>query len=164
MTERVLVERHRLDQHEYPAANANVELAHRMLRQARIDEHCANGHLNVDDSTRLIADRRHRSLEDVENADRLRAAQRERDVARQNPRADPLADRGCNARNVELAAVECERRKQPPGIMGGVAAARRGECDIAGVHLLDPASGEYNRPLLTPGVSLVPGYGRMSGR
>jgi putative molybdopterin biosynthesis protein len=49
------------------------------------------------------------------------------------------------------------------GSMGGVAAARRGECDIAGVHLLDPASGEYNRPLLTPGVSLVPGYGRMQG-
>jgi putative molybdopterin biosynthesis protein len=47
--------------------------------------------------------------------------------------------------------------------MGGVAAAKRGECDIAGVHLLDPATGEYNRPLLTPGLSLVPGYGRMQG-
>ena len=33
------------------------------------------------------------------------------------------------------------------GSMGGVAAARRGECDIAGVHLLDPATGEYNRHL-----------------
>ena len=49
------------------------------------------------------------------------------------------------------------------GSMGGVAAAKRGECDIAGVHLLDPATGEYNRPLLTPGLSLVPGYGRMQG-
>jgi putative molybdopterin biosynthesis protein len=49
------------------------------------------------------------------------------------------------------------------GSMGGLAAAKRGECDIAGVHLLDPASGEYNRPLLTPGLSLVPGYGRMQG-
>lgn len=49
------------------------------------------------------------------------------------------------------------------GSMGGLAACKRGECDIAGVHLLDPASGEYNRPLLTPALSLLPGYGRMQG-
>jgi putative molybdopterin biosynthesis protein len=47
------------------------------------------------------------------------------------------------------------------GSMGGLAAAKREECDIAGVHLLDPVTGEYNRPLLTPTLSLVPGYGRM---
>jgi putative molybdopterin biosynthesis protein len=49
------------------------------------------------------------------------------------------------------------------GSMGGLAAAKRGECDIAGVHLMDPATGEYNRPLLTDTLSLVPGYGRMQG-
>jgi putative molybdopterin biosynthesis protein len=49
------------------------------------------------------------------------------------------------------------------GSMGGLAASKRGECDIAGVHLLDPATGEYNRPLLTDALSLVPGYGRMQG-
>jgi putative molybdopterin biosynthesis protein len=49
------------------------------------------------------------------------------------------------------------------GSMGGVAAAKRGECDIAGVHLLDPGSGEYNRHLLTDRLALVPGYGRMQG-
>jgi putative molybdopterin biosynthesis protein len=49
------------------------------------------------------------------------------------------------------------------GSMGGLAACKRGECDIAGIHLLDPASGQYNRPLLTAGLSLVPGYGRMQG-
>ncbi len=49
------------------------------------------------------------------------------------------------------------------GSMGGLAAARRGECDIAGIHLLDPATGEYNRPLLTADLALVPGYGRMQG-
>jgi putative molybdopterin biosynthesis protein len=49
------------------------------------------------------------------------------------------------------------------GSMGGLAACKRGECDVAGVHLLDPASGEYNRPFLTEGQSLVPGYGRMQG-
>src|SRR5262245_45380811 len=49
------------------------------------------------------------------------------------------------------------------GSMGGVAAAKRGECDLAGVHLMDPATGEYNRPLLTDALTLVPGYGRMPG-
>ena len=49
------------------------------------------------------------------------------------------------------------------GSMGGLAAAKREECDIAGVHLMDPATGEYNRPLLTNTLSLVPGYGRMQG-
>ena len=48
-----------------------------------------------------------------------------------------------------------------PSRMGGLAAAKRGECDIAGIHLMDPQSGEYNRPLLTESLSLVPGYGRM---
>jgi putative molybdopterin biosynthesis protein len=49
------------------------------------------------------------------------------------------------------------------GSMGGATAARRGECDIAGVHLMDPATGEYNRHLLTPELELVPGYRRMQG-
>jgi putative molybdopterin biosynthesis protein len=42
-------------------------------------------------------------------------------------------------------------------------AARRGECDIAGVHLLDPETNEYNRPYLSPGLELVRGYGRLQG-
>ena len=49
------------------------------------------------------------------------------------------------------------------GSMGGLAAARRGECDVAGIHLMDPATGTYNRPLLAETLSLVPGYGRMQG-
>ena len=49
------------------------------------------------------------------------------------------------------------------GSFGGLDAARRGECDIAGVHLLDPATGEYNRPFLTEGLELIPGYGRLQG-
>ena len=49
------------------------------------------------------------------------------------------------------------------GSSGGLAAAARGECDLAGIHLMDPVSGEYNRPLLPPGVTLVPGYGRLQG-
>jgi putative molybdopterin biosynthesis protein len=49
------------------------------------------------------------------------------------------------------------------GSQGGLAAASRGECDLAGVHLLDPETGAYNTPFLPPGVRLLPGYGRMQG-
>jgi putative molybdopterin biosynthesis protein len=49
------------------------------------------------------------------------------------------------------------------GSMGGVEAVRRGACDLAGVHLLDEASGEYNRAFVPPGAVLVPGYGRSQG-
>ncbi len=49
------------------------------------------------------------------------------------------------------------------GSTAGLEAAKRGECDIAGVHLLDPATGEYNRPFLTPAVTLIKGYGRLQG-
>ena len=49
------------------------------------------------------------------------------------------------------------------GSLGGVAAAARGECDLAPVHLLDPASGTYNRHLLTDGMTLLPGWRRQQG-
>jgi putative molybdopterin biosynthesis protein len=49
------------------------------------------------------------------------------------------------------------------GSLAGLDAAKRGECDIAGIHLLDPKSGEYNRPFLTPTLDLIPGYGRLQG-
>jgi putative molybdopterin biosynthesis protein len=49
------------------------------------------------------------------------------------------------------------------GSLAGLEAARRGECDIAGMHLLDPGTGEYNRPFLTAALDLIPGYGRLQG-
>jgi putative molybdopterin biosynthesis protein len=49
------------------------------------------------------------------------------------------------------------------GSNGGLTAAKRGECDIAGIHLMDPATGEYNRPFLTEGMKLVTGYERLQG-
>jgi putative molybdopterin biosynthesis protein len=49
------------------------------------------------------------------------------------------------------------------GSTGGLEAARRGECDLAGIHLLDAKTGEYNRPFVTEGLELVPGYGRLQG-
>jgi len=49
------------------------------------------------------------------------------------------------------------------GSTAGLDAAKRGECDLAGVHLLDPKSKEYNRPFLTSTLQLIPGYGRLQG-
>ncbi len=49
------------------------------------------------------------------------------------------------------------------GSMGGLAAAKRGECDIAPVHLMDPETNEYNRPFLTCALTLVSGYRRLQG-
>jgi molybdopterin molybdotransferase/putative molybdopterin biosynthesis protein len=49
------------------------------------------------------------------------------------------------------------------GSTGGLTAARRGECDLAGIHLLDPNTNTYNRPFLTEGLVLLPGYGRLQG-
>ena len=51
----------------------------------------------------------------------------------------------------------------PVGSQGGVLAARLGACDVAGVHLLDPATGVYNVVFVPDGVTLVPGYGRLQG-
>lgn len=62
-----------------------------------------------------------------------------------------LADRGFSAR---VMAV---------GSLGGLAAARRGECDLAPIHLLDPATGAYNTAFLAPGLALVPGWRRLQG-
>jgi putative molybdopterin biosynthesis protein len=62
-----------------------------------------------------------------------------------------LAERGMSARTISV------------GSLGGVAAAHRGECDIAPVHLVDPAAGIYNRHLLAPGLTLIKGWQRMQG-
>jgi putative molybdopterin biosynthesis protein len=62
-----------------------------------------------------------------------------------------LAERGFSSRTLAV------------GSLGGVAAASRGECDVAPVHLIDPSSGEYNVHLAAPGLRLVRGWQRMQG-
>jgi putative molybdopterin biosynthesis protein len=49
------------------------------------------------------------------------------------------------------------------GSSAGLEAARRAECDLAGIHLLDPQTGQYNRPFLSDQLRLVEGYGRRQG-
>jgi len=62
-----------------------------------------------------------------------------------------LAEQGIAARSIAI------------GSQGGVTAISRGECDLAPVHLLDPAGETYNAHLLKPGLSLVRGWERMQG-
>jgi putative molybdopterin biosynthesis protein len=62
-----------------------------------------------------------------------------------------------------LAARCFSARTIAVGSLGGVAAASRGECDLAPVHLVDPATGLYNKHLLAPGLTLIPGWRRMQG-
>lgn len=62
-----------------------------------------------------------------------------------------------------LAEQGFTTRRIAVGSQGGVAAAKRGECDLAPVHLVDVASGRYNEHLLAPGLALVRGWERMQG-
>ncbi|MDA0924266.1 MAG: molybdopterin biosynthesis protein, partial [Proteobacteria bacterium] len=49
------------------------------------------------------------------------------------------------------------------GSQGGLAALKRRECDIAPIHLLDPATDTFNTPFLVDGMRLIPGWRRLQG-
>ena len=49
------------------------------------------------------------------------------------------------------------------GSQGGLSAAGRAECDLAGIHLLDEKTDVYNATFLPAGVRLLSGYRRMQG-
>ena len=63
----------------------------------------------------------------------------------------PLARAGLSVRSIAV------------GSLGGLAAARRGECDLAPIHLFDEKTESYNAPFLGEGLELVPGWRRMQG-
>jgi molybdenum cofactor synthesis domain-containing protein len=63
----------------------------------------------------------------------------------------PLAHAGASVRCIAV------------GSLGGLAAARRGECDLAPIHLFDEKTESYNTPFLGQGLELVPGWRRMQG-
>jgi putative molybdopterin biosynthesis protein len=64
---------------------------------------------------------------------------------------EPLARAGLVARSLAV------------GSLGGLTAARRGECDLAPIHLLEEKTGRYNVSYLDTGMELVPGWRRMQG-
>jgi putative molybdopterin biosynthesis protein len=63
----------------------------------------------------------------------------------------------------QLSARGLVIKSMSVGSQGGLDAASRSECDIAGCHLLDIATDQYNLPFLTPQLKLLFGYGRMQG-
>ena len=75
---------------------------------------------------------------------------------------------GCHCTGLDLVVSKIVQkgicvRSLAVGSLGGLAAARRGECDLAPTHLLDAQTGVYNRPFLGEGMKLVPGWRRMQG-
>jgi putative molybdopterin biosynthesis protein len=63
----------------------------------------------------------------------------------------PLAHAGLVVRSIAV------------GSLGGLAAAKRGECDFAPIHLFDDRTATYNTPFLGDGLELAPGWRRMQG-
>ncbi len=75
---------------------------------------------------------------------------------------------GSHCVGLDLLLTELERKGFSTklltvGSTAGLAAVRRGECDLAGVHLLDVETGVYNSPFVTPPLFLIPGYTRWQG-
>jgi putative molybdopterin biosynthesis protein len=70
---------------------------------------------------------------------------------------------GLDLVTAQLAHTGLTVRSIAVGSLGGLAAARRGECDLAPIHLFDDKSETYNTPYLVEGLELVPGWRRMQG-
>ena len=75
---------------------------------------------------------------------------------------------GSHCTGLDLVTAQLARdglfvRSIAVGSLGGLAAAKRGECDLAPIHLFDDKSETYNTPFLSDGLELVPGWRRMQG-
>jgi putative molybdopterin biosynthesis protein len=70
---------------------------------------------------------------------------------------------GLDLVTARLARAGVAVRSIAVGSLGGLAAAKRGECDLAPIHLLDDKTETYNAPFLGQGLELVPGWRRMQG-
>jgi molybdenum cofactor synthesis domain-containing protein len=75
---------------------------------------------------------------------------------------------GSHCTGLDLVTAQLSRaglsvRSIAVGSLGGLAAAKRGECDFASIHLFDDKTETYNTPYLTDGLELVPGWRRMQG-
>lgn len=83
----------------------------------------------------------------------------------------PLPDltlMGSHCLGLDIVAGALERqgirvRIVAVGSSGGLGALKRGECDLAALHLLHPESGTYNAAFLDQGHTLLPGWRRRQG-
>ena len=85
-----------------------------------------------------------------------------------NVRVPDLVIVGSHCTGLDLVTAPLARagllvRSIAVGSLGGLAAARRGECDFAPIHLFDEKTETYNTPFLMAGFELVPGWRRMQG-
>ncbi|ABE63870.1 molybdopterin molybdochelatase [Nitrobacter hamburgensis X14] len=83
-------------------------------------------------------------------------------------RAPDLVIIGSHCTGLDLVTTPLARaglivRSIAVGSLGGLAAARRGECDLAPIHLFDDRTETYNTPFLVEGLELLPGWRRMQG-
>ena len=83
-------------------------------------------------------------------------------------RAPDLVIIGSHCTGLDLVTTPLARaglivRSIAVGSLGGLAAARRGECDLAPIHLFDDKTETYNTPFLVDGLELLPGWRRMQG-
>jgi len=69
---------------------------------------------------------------------------------------------GLDLVTAQLSRTGLSVRLDRVGSLGGLAAARRGECDFAPIHLFDDKSETYNTPFLSPGSNWC-GLARMQG-
>jgi putative molybdopterin biosynthesis protein len=88
-------------------------------------------------------------------------------IGREVPVSD-LVVIGSHCAGLDLIASELSKhglriKLLAVGSHGGLAAAGRGECDLAPIHLLDVETDRYNESFLTPGLRLIRGYRRMQG-
>ena len=70
---------------------------------------------------------------------------------------------GLDLVTTSLAHAGMTVRSIAVGSLGGLAAAKRSECDLAPIHLFDEKTESYNTPFLGAGLELVPGWRRMQG-
>ncbi|MCH2169323.1 molybdopterin biosynthesis protein [Myxococcota bacterium] len=83
----------------------------------------------------------------------------------------PIADLviiGSHCQGLDLIAASLARdgfsiKVMAVGSQGGLSSAKRGECDVAPIHLLDSETQRYNESFLTPGLELCTGYLRLQG-
>jgi molybdenum cofactor synthesis domain-containing protein len=70
---------------------------------------------------------------------------------------------GLDLVTTQLSRAGLSVRSIAVGSLGGLAAAKRGECDFAPIHLFDDNTETYNTPFLSDGLELVQGWRRMQG-
>ena len=83
-------------------------------------------------------------------------------------RAPDLVIIGSHCRGLDLVTARLARaglatRSIAVGSLGGLAAAKRGECDFAPIHLFDEKTESYNASFLDDGLELISGWRRMQG-